>query len=71
MVPVLDRCWCEHLAVMGDLLSAISMRTAGEVALAEYRREGARAFARMRDTAGRDSARSLFYLKVVAEPAPD
>ena len=70
MLRVLDRCWREHLAVMADLLTGIVMRTQGEAALAEYRREGALAFARMRHAASRDVASYLFGLKRL-EPAPD
>jgi preprotein translocase subunit SecA len=69
MLHVLDLCWREHLAVMTDLLAGIVMRTRGEAAVTEYRREGALAFARMRDAASRDVASYLFSRKT-PKPAP-
>jgi preprotein translocase subunit SecA len=64
ILSLLDRGWRDHLQAMTDLLSTISIRTKGEAALAEYRREGTQAFNRMRLAVNREIVRTLFYIKV-------
>ena len=49
---------------MPELLNAIAMRTTGDAALAEYRREGALLFNRMRDAANREIVRTLFHIRI-------
>jgi preprotein translocase subunit SecA len=63
-LSVLDRGWREHLQAMPELQKAIAMRTAGAAALAEYRREGALLFNRMREEANREIVRTLFHIRV-------
>jgi preprotein translocase subunit SecA len=71
VLSVLDRAWREHLQAMPELLNAISMRTAGEAALAEYRREATLAFNRMRQAASEDIVRALLTLKITPpDPKP-
>jgi preprotein translocase subunit SecA len=64
VLSVLDRVWREHLRAMPDLLNAICMRTAGEAALAEYRREATLAFNRMRQAANEEIVRALLTLSI-------
>jgi preprotein translocase subunit SecA len=64
ILSVLDRGWREHLQAMPELLNAIAMRTTGDAALAEYRREGALLFNRMRDAANREIVRTLFHIRI-------
>jgi preprotein translocase subunit SecA len=71
ILAVLDRAWREHLQAMPELLNAISMRTAGEAALAEYRKEATLAFNRMRRAADEQIVGSLLYMKIVRpDPKP-
>jgi preprotein translocase subunit SecA len=63
VISVLDRAWREHVQAMPELLNAISMRTAGDAALAEYRREATLAFNQMRRAASKEIVRTLLTLK--------
>jgi len=49
---------------MPELLNGIAMRTTGAAALAEYRREGALLFNRMREAANREIVRTLFHIRI-------
>jgi preprotein translocase subunit SecA len=64
ILSILDRGWREHLEAMPELLNGIAMRTAGAAALAEYRREGALLFNRMREAANREIVRTLFHIRI-------
>jgi preprotein translocase subunit SecA len=64
ILSLLDRGWREHLQAMAELLSTIGIRTKGEAALAEYRREGTQAFNRMRLAVNREIVRTLFHIQV-------
>jgi preprotein translocase subunit SecA len=64
ILAILDRGWREHLEAMPELLNGIAMRTTGAAALAEYRREGALLFNRMREAANREIVRTLFHIRI-------
>jgi preprotein translocase subunit SecA len=64
ILSLLDQGWRAHLQAMTELLSTIGIRTKGEAALAEYRREGTQAFNAMRLAVNREIVRTLFYIKV-------
>jgi len=69
----LDRGWREHVQALPDLAKSIGIRASGQAALAEYRRDGAAMFNRMRSEVNRCIVGSLFYAQIevdrLSEPA--
>ena len=65
LLSVTDRAWREHLAAMTDLLTGLTVRSAGRtVPLADYRREAAHLFEEMTATLRKDAVSTLLTVKI-------